>query len=205
MRAALDLFTTRGFHASTTPAIAHRAGVAEGSIYRHFESKQHLLNELYRSSVAVFARGVSDSEEQQSCRERLEAIASHWMSVAAREPGVVKLVLIAPPQSHLDGPSHDARRRLHEGIESVIASGKSAGEVRPGSVDIWAEVWLRLATLLLDHICRGHWTGDHPGAQHVIRSAWDAIAMINRQVPAPLSSRAYGPDPLSPPPAVSQS
>src|ERR1700704_5803480 len=40
LRAALELFTTVGFRATTTPEIAARADVAEGTIYRHFTSKE---------------------------------------------------------------------------------------------------------------------------------------------------------------------
>ena len=50
LRAALELFTGEGFLASTTPIIAERAGVAEGTIYRHFSSKEHLLNEVFRGT-----------------------------------------------------------------------------------------------------------------------------------------------------------
>ncbi len=54
VRAALDLFTTQGYHASTTPQVARRAGVAEGTIYRHFTSKEQLLNEIYRGAARMF-------------------------------------------------------------------------------------------------------------------------------------------------------
>ena len=50
LRAALELYTTVGFRATTTPAIAARAGVAEGTIYRHFSGKEHLLNEVFRGA-----------------------------------------------------------------------------------------------------------------------------------------------------------
>src|SRR5207302_11393513 len=49
VRAALELFTAQGYHDTTTPAIAKKAGVAEGTIYRHFAGKQQFFNELYRA------------------------------------------------------------------------------------------------------------------------------------------------------------
>ena len=54
LRAALELFTTTGFRATTTPQIAERAGVAEGTIYRHFSSKEQLLNDVYRAAPRGF-------------------------------------------------------------------------------------------------------------------------------------------------------
>lgn len=49
--AALALFVERGVEATTTKAIARRARVAEGSIYRHFASKDDLAHALYRENL----------------------------------------------------------------------------------------------------------------------------------------------------------
>lgn len=46
--AALDLFCERGFHGTSVPAIAERAGVSVGLMYRYFSSKEVLVNHLYR-------------------------------------------------------------------------------------------------------------------------------------------------------------
>lgn len=45
--AALDLFAERGFHGTSMPALASAAGVAAGTPYRHFESKEELVNAVY--------------------------------------------------------------------------------------------------------------------------------------------------------------
>lgn len=45
---ALELFTERGYHGTSIPLIARRAGIAEGTIYRHFESKEELVNAIFR-------------------------------------------------------------------------------------------------------------------------------------------------------------
>src|SRR5687768_16626664 len=46
--AALSLFAERGFHGTAIPDIAAAAGVAAGTIYRHFTGKDALVNVLYR-------------------------------------------------------------------------------------------------------------------------------------------------------------
>jgi AcrR family transcriptional regulator len=48
VRAALDLIAEHGFHGAPMALIATRAGVAAGTIYRYFESKDVLITDLYR-------------------------------------------------------------------------------------------------------------------------------------------------------------
>src|SRR6478736_3876176 len=48
LEAALELFAERTFDGTAVPLIAERAGVAAGTIYRYFDSKEALVNALYR-------------------------------------------------------------------------------------------------------------------------------------------------------------
>jgi AcrR family transcriptional regulator len=48
MQAALELIAEHGFHGAPMAMIADKAGVAAGTIYRYFESKDVLITELYR-------------------------------------------------------------------------------------------------------------------------------------------------------------
>jgi len=47
MQAAMDLIVEHGFHGAPMAIIAKKAGVAAGTIYRYFESKDTLIMELY--------------------------------------------------------------------------------------------------------------------------------------------------------------
>jgi len=46
-RCALTLFVKKGITATTIKDIAQKAGVAEGTLYRHYESKEELAKQLY--------------------------------------------------------------------------------------------------------------------------------------------------------------
>lgn len=48
LEAALEVFSFKGFHTSTMDEIAERAGVGKGTLYRYFETKEKLFDELVR-------------------------------------------------------------------------------------------------------------------------------------------------------------
>ncbi len=56
LEAALGLFSSKGFHDTTMEEVAREAGVAKGTIYLYFQSKEHLLLALKRD----FMQGLTD-------------------------------------------------------------------------------------------------------------------------------------------------
>ncbi len=175
VRAAIDLFTSVGYHGSTTPEIARRAGVAEGTIYRHFASKQVLLNEIYRAAVRRLAQSVDAAPPDRPCRDRLAAIAAAWHELAEADPALVRLTLQETRRSNLDPRSRDAVGRLRGAIEAVIAGGKATGHVRTGAVAVWTDVWLAVITLSLERVAARTWSRT-PDAAQVSDAAWRAIS-----------------------------
>jgi len=47
LEAALKLFTERGFHGTSTAQISKEAGVATGTLFNYFPTKEDLINSLY--------------------------------------------------------------------------------------------------------------------------------------------------------------
>jgi AcrR family transcriptional regulator len=195
VRAALELFTTQGYHASTTPEIAKKAGVAEGTIYRHFASKEQLLNEIYRAGLRLFVAIVKDSPPALPAPERLEKIAAGWRDIALKNPHVVHLVLVNRVKNQLDPRSRDAAKELRDEVEKLIASGKSAGLVRPGAVEVWADIWMQLVTLMLERVANKEWSPDQAAPRLAVEAAWAAISA--GAPPSPPAPPPPGPAPTA--------
>src|SRR4029079_5221887 len=79
LEAALALFVERGFFGTAVPEIAERAGVGAGTIYRYFESKEALVNTIYRATKLEFARRVLDRFPDGAFRDQFRAF---WMRMA---------------------------------------------------------------------------------------------------------------------------
>ena len=181
VRAALELFTTQGYHGTTTPLIAKKAGVAEGSIYRHFNGKQHLLNELYRGAARWGGKLVKEADALRvGPREKLAELARALVQGAAREPAVARLFLLQRHDALLDDESRKAARDFRLGLESLIAQGKSDGTVKPGAAEVWAAVWLSVVSLAVDRVSAKEWPETHAGVGLALDGAWDAIAETRR-------------------------
>ena len=176
-RAALELFTTRGYHPTTTPLIAKKAGVAEGTIYRHFTTKQHLLNEVFRGAARWAQETVADLAARPGTpQERLTAIARALLDSTSRDPSVVRILLLVPHGDLLDERSRSAERAFRAALEAVIAQGKAEGVVRPGGVEVWSATWLGIVGLAAARVADKTWRPDDQSVALVIDAAWRAIA-----------------------------
>ncbi len=177
LRAALELYTTTGFLGTTTPDIALRAGVAEGTIYRHFSGKEDLLNEVYRAAHrwALDVITESDADRVAPAPDRLQQIARRLLEAAERDQAASRMVLHFSEERHLDEKSRGIAREVQEALQQVIAAGKSDGLVRAGPADLWARVWLAVVAVAAERVGTNRWAPDHPQAAQAVQAAWDAI------------------------------
>ncbi|HRP07959.1 MAG TPA: helix-turn-helix domain-containing protein, partial [Gemmatimonadales bacterium] len=125
LEAARELFASEGFHATTTPLISSRAGVAEGTIYRHFPSKQALLNAVYQDAMRWGTATVRAAAAGGGrVADRLGGLARSWLDAAEARPALVRLLFTWRPDQQLDEHSTEAAREFRAELEHLVAQGK---------------------------------------------------------------------------------
>jgi AcrR family transcriptional regulator len=190
LEAARELFTSTGYHETTTPILASRAGVAEGTIYRHFPSKRALLNAAFQETQRWGAMTVREvaAATGRPVGDRLKWLGRKWLERAEADPAWVRLMLGWKLPRELDEASKTAASDFRQGLEHLIAIGKQEGSVRTGVVELWTAVWLTLVSFAVEKVASREWAQTHPHALATLDAAWEAIAW--RPAPAPVVAAA---------------
>ena len=82
LEAALQLFSDKGFHATSMNNIAVSAGVSKGLAYNYFESKQHIVQAILKNVMEMFAQKympVSMEKDPYKKLELLSEITFDWV------------------------------------------------------------------------------------------------------------------------------
>ncbi len=109
--------------------IAQAAGVGIGTLYRHFPTREALVEEVYRSELDALA---ASAEELLRDHEAFEALRL-WMDHFARFL-TAKLAMREALRRTLasgSGPAPEARARMNGALDRLISAGISDGTVHP--------------------------------------------------------------------------
>jgi AcrR family transcriptional regulator len=123
LRVASRLFARQGFQGTTTKEVAHRAGVTEALIFRHFASKE----ELYWAVIQSKIKGATSPRERMrqalasagSDAEVLARVASEILERRAKDQTLSRLLLYTALENHR--LSHRFFRTYAAGHYEVLA------------------------------------------------------------------------------------
>lgn len=178
IHAALDLVAEHGFHGAPMAAVAERADVAAGTIYRYFESKDALILETFRFLEDMLYDVVMERyPEGGTVRERYLHVGGTLMRYLVGSPREFRFI-----EQFQNSPYGAHRRRekmLGKGDRNLVLDlfeeGKKDGIVK----DLPVPVLLALAFGPLMQICRdaalGFVTLDDRLLADSVESCWDAV------------------------------
>lgn len=144
MSAALALFAERGFDGTTMPMISKSAGVAAGTVYCYFESKEELLNVLFRKSVeellVLLRQGREEKGEKlpsgnapgddRSFRGVFRQIFYGLFYFAKANPLTLPFVTSSANHLYLDGESRRCVDDFMQYVRDTVEWGQREGGLR---------------------------------------------------------------------------
>jgi TetR/AcrR family fatty acid metabolism transcriptional regulator len=131
--AAVEIFAARGFWSAKVSEIAEAAGVADGTIYLYFKSKDDLLISLFEDRMeAVLDNLRAALATGKSAVERLRAVVRLHLELIEKYPAMAEVVTVELRQSakfikEYSNPKFAEFLRL---IARAVADGQMAGELR---------------------------------------------------------------------------
>lgn len=128
--AAVESFSTRGFHATTTRDIATAAGMSPAALYIHYPSKAALLAEIslhgHAATLALIEEAVAHSDDPRVQMRRLVEQFTAWHARGHTVGRIVNYELRALPAEDFEVVA-ELRRRIEEAVKQVIEDGIAAG------------------------------------------------------------------------------
>lgn len=131
--AAVKVFARTGFHATRVSDVAKAAGVADGTIYLYFASKEELLVSLFEDRLGKLLAHLTDElPKHASPPERLRAIIDLQLGLLEGERELAEVITVILRQSTRVMKELAAPKFLAylDAIAKVIAEGQASGDFR---------------------------------------------------------------------------
>lgn len=142
--AALALFAERGFHGTSIPLVMERAGVGASALYRRFESKEALVNAVFRDAKGRLDRALRDGLDMtQPPRPLFDELWARLIAFAQGEPDAFRFLELQDHTPYLDNESRMLELSVLAPIYLSILDFQRRGAMRsdiPGDV-VMASMW----------------------------------------------------------------
>ena len=144
---ARDLFVEKGLEGVSIRQIAKRVGVTPGAIYRHYESKEHLLAEVAETGIALFGDLLYKALDAPTPEARMYRAGQAYVEFGLTQPKYYEMIFMLSTEfwSHNQALSKDYRlthatfRFLMDRVRECMDSGS----LKPGDpLEVATSVWL---------------------------------------------------------------
>ena len=162
--AAIKVFAAEGFYNAKVSQIAHQAGVADGTIYLYFKSKDDLLINLFEDRMERVNANLREAIETESTAvARLKRIVKLHLELVEQNRDMAEVISVELRQSSkfIREYSNPKFAEFLRTIAGAVVEGQRTGELRTG-IDPY--VFARALFGALDEIALA-WLVKHPGSK----------------------------------------
>jgi TetR/AcrR family fatty acid metabolism transcriptional regulator len=163
LRAAIEVFASKGFFSARMTDVAHAAEVADGTLYLYFEGKEHLLTSIFDDVLTRFIeRARHEIERLDDPVDKLRVMVRLHLETLGRDRDLAQVLQIETRHSR-QFMSLFTRGKLGEYLSllrGIIEEGQDLGSFRR---DISAGLATNLVFGAVDELVNSWLLADEPG------------------------------------------
>ena len=137
LQAALKLFTERGFHGTSTAQISKEAGVATGTLFNYFPTKEDLINGLYFDVKGKLSRSMGeDLQTQSTFHDKLKKIWYNMIEWGLNNPEDFHFVGQFCSSPYITNYTREVVMKEYIFLHDLVKEGIENGDIRDYSAEL---------------------------------------------------------------------
>ena len=128
LQSAREIIAESGFKDAQIQAIADRAGVSSGLVYRYFENKSQMLIEVLSHAIR-YEVDILDhiAASDLSAEQKLAKAVTTFVKRALNSPQLAYSLIFEPVDPALEHERFRSKQLIKQTIKVILAEGKSTG------------------------------------------------------------------------------
>jgi AcrR family transcriptional regulator len=131
--AAVRVFARQGFHSTRVADIADEADVAYGLVYHYFDSKENVLDELFRQRWSLLIEAIKEADASaQAPADKLGTVAGFIIDSYRYDPELMKVIIVEVTRAaNSFGQTHlEQINEAYSLIAKIVTEAQDGGQFR---------------------------------------------------------------------------
>jgi len=179
--AALTLFDEAGYSGASMQDIASEARASIGSVYHHFQGKEHIAAAIYVAGLADYHRGLLRelSRGHESAEAAVKALVRHHLRWVKANTELARFLLTSRDPEVVGASAHELsgmNAQVFRRVEELVERWVEAGEVQRLPIGLFHSIVLGPSQEFCRHWIAGRTKESIDGAEPVLaEAAWKAV------------------------------
>ena len=172
----LLLLHQNGFHGTPMSQIAQNSGVAIGTIYHHFASKDELILALFRYCKGIITENIfKDNQSHIDFKTRFFSLWLNFVDFYISRPEYMSFMDQFYSSPYLQKALTDETMCGEDSVSKFLREGIEQGFIRNADVNIISTVFIGTAVSTVKRQAHGLSHFDQESLGHIIEIIWDGI------------------------------
>ncbi len=129
LQSARELIAQGGIKDAQIQAIAERAGVSSGLVYRYFDNKSQVLIEVLSEAIQHEVKILNHiAESELTSKQKLDKAVTTFVKRAMNSPQLAYSLMFEPVDAELEHERFRSKQLIKQSIKEILAAGKINGE-----------------------------------------------------------------------------